>query len=93
MPSRPDGCARSATTRKDCVDGRAYPVILQALRDGTKTARGARMAIRLSPWLVLPVVMVAAVGGYLVADHTPSAAATPPTETAAAATTAAGGAG
>jgi hypothetical protein len=47
------------------------------------------MSIRLSPWLVIPVVAAAAIGGYLVADRSPSSAGTAPEETAAAATAAA----
>lgn len=52
------------------------------------------MSIRLSPWLVIPVVLAAAVGGYLVADHgAPSTAIAAPADTAAdTATPGAGGA-
>ena len=45
------------------------------------------MSIRMSPWLVIPVVLAAAVGGYLVADRAPSTAIAAPADTSVAAPT------
>jgi hypothetical protein len=41
------------------------------------------MSIRISPWLVLPVAVIAAGGGWFFADRTPASAATPVAESAA----------
>jgi hypothetical protein len=86
MRSRPEGARRNSCLAAHIV----HSDLLRAREDpqntpGTNPARGALMPIRVSPTLLLPAVLCAAVAAYLVADHSSSSAATTTADTTAAA--------